>query len=208
MFKRRTPRPPLQRLRNFLFPYMGWRRTLKYWHYRTVRLPGTPTSIALGFASGAAISFTPFLFFHLLLAFALAWPIGGSLVAAAIGTLVGNPVTFVFIFPLIYKTGKWFLGMEGTGAGYQEIFKSSDGHSLSNIWEHAKLLFEPVLLPMMVGCIPWMIIAGGVSYFLCHKIVITYHLSRHERKSIRKRHHDVRIASKAATEIYNEKDGL
>ncbi len=208
MFKRRIPRTPLQKIRNFCVPYMGWRRTLKYWQYRTVRIPGTPTSIALGFACGTAVSFTPFLFFHLLIAFALAWPFGGSLVAAAIGTLVGNPFTFVFIFPLIYSTGKWLLSMEGVNTGYEEIFRVFDGHSVSGTWEKITLLFEPLLLPMMVGAIPWAIIAGGVSYYLCRNVIERFHLARVERKYARKNNRDAHLASKAATQIYVEKDGL
>lgn len=208
MFKRRTPRTPLQKIRNFCVPYMGWRRTLKYWQYRTARIPGTPTSIAVGFACGTAASFTPFLFFHLLIAFALAWPMGGSLVAAAIGTLVGNPFTFVFIFPLIYGTGKWLLSMEGAGTSYEEIFKVFDGHSVSGIWDKVTLLFEPLLLPMMVGAVPWAMIAGMVSYYMCRNVIERFHLARVERKQVRQKYRDANIASKAATQIYIEKDGL
>ena len=96
MFKRRVPRHVLRRLLGLVYPLMGWRRTLQYYRHRALRLPGTPASIARGIACGAAVSFTPFVGLHFILAFAMAWLIGGNLLAAAIGTIVGNPLTFFY----------------------------------------------------------------------------------------------------------------
>ena len=44
----------------------------------------------VGFACGAAVSFTPFIGFHSALAALLAWSIGGNILASAIGTAVGH----------------------------------------------------------------------------------------------------------------------
>src|SRR3546814_6570308 len=72
MFKRRIPLPFHRRARSFLWPRGGWRRSGTYVAHRLRRLPGPPYRIAAGFASGAAISFTPFIGLHFVLATLLA----------------------------------------------------------------------------------------------------------------------------------------
>ena len=69
---------------------------------RLKRLQGTPYSIATGFACGVAISFTPFIGFHMILAALTAWLIRGNIIASAIGTIVGNPWTFPFIWLAVF----------------------------------------------------------------------------------------------------------
>ena len=49
-----------------VWPSMGWRRLATYAAFRISRLPNSPRQIATGFALGAAISFTPFIGFHIL----------------------------------------------------------------------------------------------------------------------------------------------
>ena len=110
MFKRRKPRPALQRLFDAVWPKGGWRRSGTYVAHRLRRLPGTPYRIAAGFASGAAISFTPFIGLHFILAVVLALVLRGNLIAAAIGTVVGNPWTFPIIWLWIYSLGTWLIG--------------------------------------------------------------------------------------------------
>ena len=51
------------------------------------------------------VSFTPLLGLHFLLAIIFAYMIRGNFIAALIGTVVGNPITFPFIWGLIYKVG-------------------------------------------------------------------------------------------------------
>jgi uncharacterized protein len=110
VFRRRHPVPLRERLSRWLWPHIGWRRTGAYLLKRTVRLSGTPHSIAAGVACGAAISFTPFIGFHLLGTLLLVWLVRGNYLAGAIGTLIGNPWTFPFIWVATYKLGLVLLG--------------------------------------------------------------------------------------------------
>src|SRR3546814_12530299 len=112
MFKRRMPLPFHRRARAFLWPRGGWRLSGPYVAHRLRRLPGPPYRIAAGFASGAAISFTPFIGLHFVLATLLALCIRGNIVASAIGTMVGNPWTFPLIWLWTYSLGHWLLGGE------------------------------------------------------------------------------------------------
>ncbi|MFD1379243.1 DUF2062 domain-containing protein [Fodinicurvata halophila] len=66
LFRPRSPRPFFKRLRNAIWPRRSWKRSARYVGHRLGRIPSTPYSIAAGFASGAAISFTPLLGFHFL----------------------------------------------------------------------------------------------------------------------------------------------
>ena len=92
VFQRRVALHPLRRLREALWPSIGWRRATTYIWRRVWRLSGTPHTIAVGIAAGTFMSFTPFLGFHIVGAMLIAWVFRGNLVAAASGTIVGNPI--------------------------------------------------------------------------------------------------------------------
>ncbi|MEX0299493.1 MAG: DUF2062 domain-containing protein, partial [Kordiimonas sp.] len=73
-------RPSLwRRIAGWLWPRSGFKRAATYIWHRVARLPGSAHSIAAGFASGVAVSFTPFLGLHFLMAFMLAWAVRGNL---------------------------------------------------------------------------------------------------------------------------------
>ena len=85
LFKRRHKRSPGVVARELIWPRAGWRRTLIYLRHRIQRLPGTPYVIAGGLACGVAVSFTPFIGLHFILAAVLAWVLRTSIIASAIG---------------------------------------------------------------------------------------------------------------------------
>jgi hypothetical protein len=188
MFKRRIPLPFHQRAGSFFWPSGGWRRSGAYVAHRLRRLPGTPYRIAAGFASGAAISFTPFIGLHFVLAAALALAVRGNVIAAAIGTVVGNPWTFPFIWLWTYSLGRWFLG-------HGQTTKVLPAHfSFQHIFENP---FE-VLLPMIVGGIPTAVIAWFVFFWPLQRTVEEYQKARKRR--IRKRlHRDQEAVDGAST---------
>ena len=82
-------------------------RFISYYKLKLARLPASPHAIAAGFACGSMVSFTPLLGLHFLLAIVFAYIIRGNYVAALLGTIVGNPITFPFIWGLIYKVGEF-----------------------------------------------------------------------------------------------------
>ncbi len=170
MFRRRNPLPLLPRLREFLWPRKGWRRASSYIAHRVRRLPGTPYRIAAGFASGAAISFTPFIGFHFVGGAFLALILGGSLMASAIGTVVGNPWTFPFIWAWIYTLGCWLLGGEGEAA-LPELL------SFSYIFAHPM----DVLWPMTVGGVPTAVAAWFAFFWPVRGAVARYRFARRRR---------------------------
>lgn len=153
MFKRRIPLSTLERLRQFLWPREGWKRALKYLWQRTVRLNGSPHSIALGLAIGAFVSANPILGTHILWAAFIIYFIGGNFIAAALGTWVGNPLSFPFIWLATYNIGHFLLGTSG-GTQVPQL-------SFSTL---AKAPFE-VLVPMFIGWLPVGLVLGVTVYY-------------------------------------------
>ncbi len=170
MFKRRDPLPLHAQMRGFLWPRKGWHRTPSYIAHRVRRLPGTPYRIAAGFATGAAISFTPFIGFHFVGGALLAMIMRGSLMASAIGTVVGNPWTFPFIWAWIYAFGVWLLGGEAQTALPESL-------SFSYIFDRPMEVFWP----MTVGGIPTAIAAWFFFFWPVRGTVARYQLARRRR---------------------------
>lgn len=158
---------------------MGWRRALSYFAHRIARLPGTPYSIAAGFACGSAVSFTPFMGLHFIFAGVLAWVLRGNMVASAIGTAVGNPWTFPLIWVLIYNIGASVLGV----APQDE--EDVSGFRLSDIFD------EPgrVLIPMMVGSFIVMPIAWILTFLPVRYMIASYQRRRFMRRMKKMREH-------------------
>ncbi|MFQ5534000.1 MAG: DUF2062 domain-containing protein [Sphingomonadales bacterium] len=145
IFRSRIKHHPFRVIREYLWPSSGWRRAFLYFQYRLARLPGTPHSIAAGLACGAAISFTPFLGLHLVLALVMAWALGANVLASAIGTVLGNPWTFPFIWLWTYRVGAFALGRENGELG------AKGPHIFANILQHPLETLSSVMLPLTVG---------------------------------------------------------
>lgn len=175
MFGRR-PRALHIRLRDLLWPRAGWRRIGVYFSHRVRRLPGSPQSIAAGFAFGVAVSFTPLIGFHFVLAAVLAWATGGSILASAIGTAVGNPWTFPVIWFAAYRVGAWAIGAPAAG-------QPPDTFTMASIVDNPGAVF----LPMAIGGVPLALGSWLVSFWLVRRAVARY---QHMRKTrIERRRH-------------------
>lgn len=152
----------------------------KYLGHRLTRIQASSHSIACGLAWGAAISFTPFIGFHFMLSIAFAWMTRGHWAAAAIGTAVGNPWTFPFIWVAIYETGVLLLG---TGDSQDIITILSNFNLMENPYETLK----PVFLPLILGSIPYVIITWAIVYFPARNF-IDIRKARRARKKAKRAH--------------------
>lgn len=180
MFRRREKPGWGARLRDFVWPQSGFRRAGAYVLYRVRRLPGSPYSIAAGFACGAAISFTPFVFLHFIGAGLLAWTIRANILASAIGTAIGNPWTFPFIWAGIYRLGCLMLGWEA-GHGLP------DDMTVAYIFSHPSTIYDhlvAIFLPMTIGGLPAGLVVWLVSYLPIRMVVADYQDQRRRRREI------------------------
>jgi len=180
MFQRRDKPSKLRRVLDFFWPSIGFGRSTRYLGYRLARLPGTPYSLAAGFAFGAAVSFIPFIGLHFILGGVLAWIFRANIIASAIGTAIGNPWTFPFIWTATYHIGNWMLGNaendSGTfSAGTMEAFF----HNLiENGWQSVSDVATTVIFPMLIGSIPFFIVVWVIFFYPLHILIRRFHIKR------------------------------
>ncbi len=185
MFKRNQKLSFPERARGFIWPRSGWRRSLQYIFHRVARIPGTPYSLAAGVACGAAMSFTPFVGLHFLMAAALAFLIRANILASAIGTAVGNPWTFPFIWVWIYELGQGLIGHEATGGeklDFISLFTSIIESFLR--WDFSYFIDSafPVWFPMLVGSLPTAVIVWIAFYVFLHPVIRKYQNRRRRKR--------------------------
>ncbi len=182
LFKRRI-RPHITiRLMEYLYPKTGYLRALHYFKHRTMRLKGSAASIAGGLACGVAVSFTPFIGLHFLLAMAIAWLIRANIVASMLGTMAGNPVTFVPIWILIYETGSLLLGRVTEVGDIKKLTGSMEYEGALGFFEKLPDLFWPIIWPMLLGGLIWAPIAWIASYYILKPIIAEYQFIRRFRR--------------------------
>lgn len=169
LFRRRETESFIERMRVHLWPRRSWTRSSRYVAYRLRRLSDTPHAVALGFAVGVFIAVTPFLGTHMVVAALVAWAIGGSVVAALLGTFVGNPLTYPVFWYSTYELGNLILGGDEPRPRIDlsgGIFRTS----IEQLW--------PILKPMTLGAVPVGLALAALSYALVKPMVDAYRRRR------------------------------
>lgn len=195
MFRGRNAPSLIKRIKAFIWPKKGFMRAWKYLAIRLSRLKTSRHAIAAGFASGVAVSFTPLLGLHIILACVLAFITRGSMVAAVLGTLVGNPVTFPIFFGATYWVGARIHDLAATDSSeaLKIIAKGLDGAAeaeadaaadavldaaddiLDGSWSLAALdVLWPVLSTMLMGAILLVPAAYALSYFVARVFLLSF----------------------------------
>jgi uncharacterized protein (DUF2062 family) len=177
-FRRRTPLKFLERLRHVLMPEKGFRRVLGYYRLRIMRIGGSPHAVAAGLAVGVVSAWTPFLGLHILFAMPIAYLLGGSMVAAALGTTFANPVTCPIIWPLSWEIGQFLLGHEVVGGKSIDLAALFSRLDISQLW-------RPVLEPMLIGSLPPGIVSGILVYALTYFAIRSFRNRRLQRLTAR-----------------------
>ena len=220
MIFRRRQRPSfLSRMRESLMPRKGMWRGVDYINKRMRRLPDSPHRIALGFAVGAFVSFSPLFGLHFILAALIAWALRANVLAAVFGTVVGNPLTFPFISVSSLWLGRWMLGRTSGGSEFEKVTRAF-AEGLNAIWGTVKSWFgygpsmlegllaflDNIFLPYLIGGILPGLVAGAVCYWLLGPIVAAYQERR--RKRLDKRADERRKAAEAEQALYARHDGM
>lgn len=172
LFSRRRKRGLSERVMTALWPRAGWRRVGRYYVLRLKRLPGTPASIACGLACGVAMAPSPFIGLHLVIAGSLAWLLGGSVLAALLGTLVlGNPWVVPLLLAGDFEIGHLFIGSSSL-ATMPVTF------SLHDLIAHPVSMFIPLFVgAALIGGVLW-----PVTYFPTRALI-----TRHRAQSLARR---------------------
>lgn len=179
LFGRRSPPRWGEKLRVWLWPRRNWSRSGRYVAYRMWRLRATPHAIALGCATGVFASCTPYLGAHFILAGVLAWVTRSSILASALGTFFGNPLTFPFIWFASYQIGNWALGGDPS---VQSIDLSG------GIFDKSMEQLLPLLKPMTVGGIPLGFTMGAIFYFVVKKASVKFQNKKRQQRRLEEDH--------------------
>ena len=184
LFKRRDKPRWHVRFKAWCWPDRGWKRAWTYVWRRVTRLAGTPHAIAIGCAAGVLASFTPFMGLHFILAAVLAAAVGGNLLASALGTFFGNPLSFPFIWLATYNFGGLLLGREQKSEinislpeGFWSSVLTNPGVAPSQFWETV----GPVFTPMLVGGLPLGLVFAIIAYFPVKTAVETFQERRRDQ---------------------------
>ncbi len=132
-------------------------RILRLLKLKIFRIRDFPEAVAVGLAWGAAVSFTPLLGLHIIICFLGTWLMRGNLIAATVGTIVGNPWTFPFFFYIDYKIGMLF---------FNETLESYE-FKVNFLIEN----FQNLFIPTFVGSLPVAIIIWFITYYLSKKLL-------------------------------------
>lgn len=197
VFRRRRPLSVVQKLRLILLPPRGWLRPVQYLRHRLLRLPDEPQRIARGLACGIFVSFTPLFGFHFLLAAACAWLVRGNVMAAFLGTAVGNPITFPLIAALSVEIGRMLTGMGGGDVPAHQIVSAfilagdAVGQNLvatvtpeETRWAGLGRFFHGMFVPYLAGGVLLGLGAALAGYWLCLPVVRKVHALRSRRRRI------------------------
>ena len=146
-------------------------RIISYYKLRLARLPASNYAISSGFACGAMVSFTPLLGFHFVLAVVFAYLIRGNFIAALIGTVIGNPITFPFIWGLIYKVGTYV-----TNIKLEKITHEINFDMIVN------QTYE-IFFPMLVGGIITAPLVWIISYYVIYSSIASFKKRRNKKNN-------------------------
>ncbi len=129
------------------------------------KLDDSPSQLAIAFAVGVFIAFTPTLGLHTITCLVFAWLFRMNKLAIFAGAFINNPWTMV---PL-YGFCLW-LGMKITGS--DSSTPAIDWSTLT--FTNAYAVLAPYLWPFVVGTLVAGAVAALVSYFVMHWAVVRY----------------------------------
>ena len=146
------------------------RRFFSYYKFKLARLPASSYAISAGFACGSMVSFTPLLGFHFILAVVFAYLLRANYIAALIGTIVGNPISFPFIWGLIYKVGAFI------------VDKPEDNLRPNINFEIIINQTYDIFIPMLVGGGVLAIPIWVITYFITYSFVSSFKKAKQKNK--------------------------
>jgi uncharacterized protein (DUF2062 family) len=189
MFKRRKKLKLSFRIRQLLWPHMGFKRLVKYFTLRIVRLAHAPEPLARAIACGITVSFFPIFGVHALMGVAIAFAIRANIIAAAAATLIIPPVVMPLIFSLDFLVGRKVLRYFGFfGQGSEAEFVQNAMQETETWTDHFDYLFEhfrDFFLPAFTGSFIFMILVWPATYMAAHKLIeVLEH--RHKTRKINK----------------------
>ena len=129
---------------------MKIKKLFRHFKMKIYRIRDFPESVAIGLAWGTSISFTPLLGLHLIICYLGTLSMRGNLIAATVGSVIGNPWTFPFFFFLAYKLGLFFFFSP------LEYYEFKISFLINN--------FNELFFPTLIGSLPIAITVWIITY--------------------------------------------
>ncbi|AFZ33863.1 Protein of unknown function DUF2062 [Stanieria cyanosphaera PCC 7437] len=152
-----------------------WFKYFRLFHLRLSRLRGKPESIARGLSVGVFAGSFPFFGLQTVIGVILATCLRSSKIAAAAGTWISNPLTYVPLYIFNYKVGKLLLGLE------EQPGLTLDLDSFSSFME----LGFSFAATLLAGCLVVGIVLAIITYFVSIHFIKRWH--KRNLKSKKKR---------------------
>jgi len=134
-------------------------------------MQGTPEYIARGLGIGVFAGLFPIFGLQTIVGVALATLFRGHKIAAAAGTWISNPLTYLPIYAVNFQVGQWFLNS-------QQEFVPESMISFQELMQYGtKFVVSLFLGSLVIGAI-----AGILSYFIGLKLIRFWRSAR--RKTI------------------------
>ena len=125
-------------------------RVIRLIKMKIFRIRDFPESVAIGLAWGVSVSFTPLLGFHLIICYFGTIIMRGNLIAATVGSVIGNPWTFPLFFYFAYKLSLLFFFTPLDDYEFKIQFLISN--------------FNNLFIPTLLGSLPIAITAWLITY--------------------------------------------
>ncbi|MBU6235450.1 MAG: DUF2062 domain-containing protein [Alphaproteobacteria bacterium] len=155
---------------------MGWKRTLKYYSLRLLRLSAAAQGVARGLACGVTVSFFPVFGVHTLAAAGMALITRSNIFAATLGALMFPPVLLPFIFSLDFWVGNKLMQLFD-----MHIYLATQPDA-----PHSRALvhsLEGFFIPALVGCLVLMPLVWPLAYLAAKKALTLLHLKHRSKKA-------------------------
>ncbi|MBD1850350.1 DUF2062 domain-containing protein [Leptolyngbya sp. FACHB-711] len=156
---------------------MRWKRLLRYFYLRFLRLRGTPPEIARGFAFGVFWGMFPLPGLQMAIAILTAAVFHSSKIAAAAGTWLSNPITTLPFTALNFHVGQTLLGQKWSDLPIDSL-RSIEGFLA---------LGGDILVAYLLGCAVVGFFGGLLSYGVALPVV------RRMQKQVAERRHQRRM---------------
>jgi uncharacterized protein len=131
-----------------------------------LQLDDSPHRIALSFAIGVCIAFSPFLGIHTGLALAIAYAFGLSRAAMIIGAYVNNPWTIAPMYTAGTLLGCFLMGV--SPEGLSQIEWKFHGHAF---YEAMFQTLRPYVLPFVLGNSLLGVVGALAAYFALRSVL-------------------------------------
>jgi len=146
------------------------RRTIRYYFIRLKRLQGTPYSLAMGAAIGAAIAITPTLPLHTVLIVCITLALRVNTIAAIIvATLISNPMTFIPQYWLAWWIGNFFFPGRLDWQRLKSVLDLLLHEGMMDSLQTLSHLGFDAALVLLTGGVVLAVPVGFVTYFITYR---------------------------------------